>query len=527
MVCTLLCVLAASAALHVVLASAGAKNWLLLASRMWLQGARLDVDFVEINPPLIIWLYALPVRASLALPALADYAALGLMGLVCAALTVGLSTALLRFHPQCAEPRMCVLFALALACIFVFLTSPAVFFDRDHILLMLTFPYMLRFMPSLARQSLPWTLRLATGALAALGFCIKPHGALIFAVLQLLYLLRERKAAILWSIENIIIFCAATVYLFCVWHFVPEYVHAIFPMALKTYSAYSREGSALLYLPLAFFSAGLTFAEFRLRHATPYRRDILYFTGIAAAFLIYALISNGWEYTYHPLFSLLQFLSVLVFVEYRWLQASHEAQGLPSKSFFFGARGCVMSLGVQALYMAAGLVGAFFAAIYVQNNCKGYMECRESQPYVQYVEEHKAKSFGTMTLDFPKWTSLARMTNAHWETRFNHLWMLPGLVQEGAPKKAKYPWILDYVANAYAQDLDSRRPDIVFVDAGYQYYVPSGELDLPGYFAQVPAFALSWSHYRREATLDECTPSPAPYARSACRYDVYRRTDSP
>src|ERR1700739_4588515 len=36
--------------------------WLLYVARRWLAGRELYVDVVEVNPPLIIWLSAIPVR---------------------------------------------------------------------------------------------------------------------------------------------------------------------------------------------------------------------------------------------------------------------------------------------------------------------------------------------------------------------------------------------------------------------------------------------------------------------------------
>ncbi|MGH7526003.1 MAG: hypothetical protein ACREMX_04805, partial [Gemmatimonadales bacterium] len=41
--------------------------WLLYAAERWLDGARLYVDLVEVNPPLIIWLNAIPVLVARAL----------------------------------------------------------------------------------------------------------------------------------------------------------------------------------------------------------------------------------------------------------------------------------------------------------------------------------------------------------------------------------------------------------------------------------------------------------------------------
>src|SRR5690242_6732129 len=36
--------------------------WLLYVARRWLAGRELYVDVVEVNPPLIVWISAIPIR---------------------------------------------------------------------------------------------------------------------------------------------------------------------------------------------------------------------------------------------------------------------------------------------------------------------------------------------------------------------------------------------------------------------------------------------------------------------------------
>jgi hypothetical protein len=38
--------------------------WLLYVARRWLAGRELYVDVVEVNPPLIIWISAIPIRVA-------------------------------------------------------------------------------------------------------------------------------------------------------------------------------------------------------------------------------------------------------------------------------------------------------------------------------------------------------------------------------------------------------------------------------------------------------------------------------
>ncbi len=511
----------AACCMHIMVAYVGDKTWLLLAAEMLFQGYRLDVDVIEVNPPLIIWLYAVAVWISLHLSFLRDYNVMGLMGLAGAALSVWLSMGLIRLHPAFSgDRRKQNVFALLLASLFIFFTSATYFFDREHILLVFAFPYMLRFMPSLAQQALPLRTRIVIGLCAAFGFCIKPYTVIVFAGLQLLVCLRERRLAILWSVENGIIYLMGTVYLFCVWHFTPDYIRFIFPMALETYSAFSRRDIGIFYCILAFITAGLAFADFRPRHATPYRKDILYFIGVSLVFFVYALANNGWGYTYHPLLCMLLFLNTWVLWEHIWLKHTHAQRGLPVRQFVFGARACAINLLANAVYIVFCL-GSFF----MTPTCEWLSECRKNQPYVQYLAEHHIRSFGALTEDFHKWSSLARLSGASLDTRYNALWMVPGLVMKGKQFVADHHWIVEYAGLGLADDLNRRRPEIVFVDDSKRFFGSSLDVSLPGFFLQVPQFGEAWSHYRYTATIDRCVPAtPKEQAVTVgCKYDIYSR----
>ncbi len=520
---TNLFLLTLSAVMQVCKGADGDKGWLLLAAKTWIGGKRLYVDIFEVNPPLILWLYAIPAWISLHVRWLANYAALGMMGLAFSALSVGLCLKLIRRHPAYAgNARRQTEAVIFLAALFIFLTPQSAFFDREHILLVFTFPYVLRFMPSLAGKPLPLRLRVAIGVFSAPGFCIKPHALILLAAVQLLYILREKSWAILWSVENGIIYVAIIFYLWCVMTFAPEYVHVVLPMALETYSSYGVTGSSLLYLPSILLCACLTFSEFRLRYTSPWRRDIYYFIGICLVFLVHSMISNGWDYTYYPLMSMLLFLSGVVLSEFAWLKREHEAQGLPAKPFLFGMRGCSLSLGTQGVYMA--LITFFsMSALAINTRCERNPECLEKNPYVERLHQYNAHSFGTISLNYAQWVDLVRLTGARWDTRFNHLWMLPKVAEKGEKSVAEHQWIFNYMADAYAQDLGRGRTELMFVARGHQFFAEGNPIDLTQFLSGNAAFRTAWSKYRYDSTIDACNKNGATII-TECRYDVYVRT---
>jgi hypothetical protein len=292
-------------------------------------------------------------------------------------------------------------------------------------------------------------------------------------------------------------------------------------MALETYASFGRSGSPLLCLPPALLSAGLIFADFRLRVTSPYRRDIYYYIGIATAFLLHAFTSNGWDYTYHPLMYTLTLLAGMVLYEYQWLKEQGASHDLHTQRFLFGIRGCAICLATQGIYMGL-LTFASAGAVLIQEKCHRNLKCILQDPYVRYVHDRDIRSFGTITQDFPKWVQLVQLTGARWETRFNHLWMLPKLLKEGGTPVSSHAWIVSYVAEALADDLNHRKPQIVFVDTGRQFSIYPGHIDLLEYLSGVPEFKAAWSGYHYTVTVDECEKQ-ASYFKNACRYDIYSR----
>jgi len=341
-----------SAWLQVMLPDESDKGWLLHAARMNLEGRKLYVDIIEVNPPLVVWLYQIPEWISMHVAGLADYEALGGIGLFLTALVLCVCARLIRYHPAfAADDKRRSQFTVLLALIFIFYSSQQYFFDRDHIFLVLTFPYLLRFMPSLGTRKISLPLRCMIGCLAAVGFCIKPHTVVVFAALQLLFIFRQRSLSVLWSLENCIIAGGFLLYLLSIAYFSPDYFRVIVPMAFATYSEFGNKGSGWFYLPPIVISIGLIFADFRAWYVTPYHRDIYYLMWLCLAFFLYALANNGWGYTYNPLYCIVLLTTGWMLWEYTWLTREQVRRGESERKFSLGIRSCYVSFALPGIYM--------------------------------------------------------------------------------------------------------------------------------------------------------------------------------
>src|SRR5690242_16611495 len=160
--------------------------WLLYVARRWLAGRELYVDVVEVNPPLIVWISAIPIQLASALGIDAQYTAIPLfiaIVLGCAWWTAGL----LQGAGRLFADRVPVFAAIGT----VLLVVPAGDLgQREHLLAAAILPYLALFARALDGDRPALRDSLIAGVLAGLGCALKPRYAGVFIVLEGLALLR-------------------------------------------------------------------------------------------------------------------------------------------------------------------------------------------------------------------------------------------------------------------------------------------------------------------------------------------------
>ncbi len=484
----------------------------LVSARMLFMGKQLYRDVFTVQQPLIIWIYMLPVGLA-RLVHLPDKVLVVLIGLSVVASSVYTCNRVLAAHPCFADDdRNRSRHVLLLLSVFITAANPTVFFDREHIFLLLILPYLLRLMPSLANAKINIKLRIVIGCMAGVGFCMKPHCAIVFVAIQLLCWMRTRRLSTFWTIENQFIYLTAMLYAASIFLLTPDYIYTVLPMTLETYSAASMRINGLFYIAIALVLLGIAFADFRWRAASPYRRDIYYLLALCPAFLLYALTNNGWGYTYNPLISFILILTGWVGLEYIWLKRDAEEKGMSGRPFLLGARACALSL---AAVMGFSSISGFYG---VATACTEHLKCsRVGRELIAAVGD--APSFGVISGDFDIWARLSDATQAHWDTRFNHLWMMPKFFISGPDFTQRHRWVLEYVENALAVDMNIRKPEVIFVDNADIFYLTPVHVDLIAYFSAFPAFKEAWGHYRHVQSISTCSQPQKVH----CNFEVYRR----
>jgi hypothetical protein len=449
--------------------------WLFYVARRWMSGRELYVDVIEVNPPLIVWLSAIPLWLAGWLDIGPKFTALPGV----AALVLGCAwwcASLLRPCGGIFANRMPVV--AVLGCVLLIVPGSDLG-QREHLLLAAFLPYLIVFARTLEGNPPSVLVSLAAGVVAGLGCALKPQYGLAFAALEGMALCYRVRP---WRVAPVAAGATLAAYMAMVAFACPAYLRSAVPMALALYGATDVSFLNLLekIAPLLGAEGLALFLLWRRGGILPARTTML--TG-----MVFALTStvicfiDGKDWFYHRLPATAVTLLVLI----SWLAATflhREAGRTPWRS-----------LTVAGIAVAVFCVGA------VQRIDPGMRQAVEpKRTTVARLEELIRENHARSYIAFSEWLALGfpvvNNTGVSWASRFDSMWALKGEVwRAGFDKQASAEWP---VARWVAHDFIAGCPDIAVVDVrmklNYINVVRAAE----------PAFARAWSHYHPIARFD-------------------------
>lgn len=490
---------------------AGDKIIWIVNAHMLLHGRTLYHDISSVSPPLIYYLYLPPVYLSERIGFISTGQMVSLAGLALTLWSASACSRLLTVHPEFTTAAMRRRHYLLLLTVFLLCSGVYYVFDRDHIFLILTFPYLMRFMPTLRAKRYPIGMRIAIGLAAGVGFCIKPHCFVMPVTVALLQIAQRQLSSMLLSVETITVAIFTALYIAITITWFPEYFHVILPMTLAAYDAASNQRSHLFYSVYSALVFLIVFGALKPRAVSPYREDIVYLAGLCGGFLVYGWLSNGWGYSYNP-------LGCCMLVAAGWLTWENRYFWGNQRSAESATRASVLRVSASILVVAGTALtvtlGTFFLT---RGACTTHLlQCLPVGRQVSDAMKNH-QSFGTISTEFDIWAFLVDDNGASWDTRFTSLWMLPKFQDAPQGFAQRYQWIPAYVANSLADDLSHRRPEVVFVDVPHPFYSMSVKTDLLPMLMRYSEFREAWKHYRFDH--DICRPPSA--ENTGCAFSVY------
>jgi hypothetical protein len=456
--------------------------WNLWVAQRMLEGARLNVDIVELNPPLVLYI-AVAVHAMGETLGVWDLTMYRILGLLLAALAVVLVTRIgpraLRDWPAHARHVLLLLW------IFLILAAPGTLFaQREHLMMILIAPHVLAAIALMRGDDVGTSIAVAAGVMAGLGFALKPHYLPVWLALEL-FVVRARGLRSVVRPGHVALLCVFAGYGVTVLLAGRDYLD-IARRTAQVYGAYFPSTPLqILGSPGAILSAAALLAAL-LVPATDATRALRRFLIVAIPLLVVAVFvqNKNWSYHWYPAW--LCAVVLLAIVVFDGL-ARFRSAAAPRHLVAFTA---VLLLGATAVSGAQSRSDwAFMAG-----------EQYRLPEMIQLVEQRGGEgpivAFSTgMQVAFP----LVNYTGIGWGLRFPTLWMIPGFYANGrgmlsyhapAEMSDNERWFF----HAVVEDFVRSRPTLLFVDTR-----PAGNLlhgfDYLVYFSQDSRFVQAMRDY--------------------------------
>jgi hypothetical protein len=472
--------------------------WLLYVARRWMAGRELYVDVVEVNPPLIVWISAIPLEIGRWFGVDAQLVAMPVFVAVvlgCAWWTAGL----LRARGGLFAERLPVFTAIGSA---LLILPAADLGQREHLLVAAFLPYLVLFSQSLDRAALDRAAldrgaggrrldhgratcgrrrliaaHLVAGALAGLGCALKPRYGAVFAALECLALMQGLRP---WRIMPIAAAIALAAYAGLVAMLCPAYLGRAVPMALALYGA-----TDVPFLTLLADSASLLCGQAVAAGLLWLRRRNLPDYNLMLTLVVFAATStivcfvDGKDWYYHRLpATVATVLALLLWTASELVQSR------------WRIRWPLVVAGLSiAVFCAASIRRLEPEALDAVDPGRTAMDRLE-----QIIRSEHARTY----IAFSEWIGLGfpvvNQTGVTWASRFDSMWALKGEVWRARfdPAAAK-EWP---IARWVAHDFIAGCPDLAVVDTREttDYIAVLSAAD--------PAFARAWSRYRPITSFD-------------------------
>src|SRR5665213_3412808 len=439
----LLLVVALALLLRTVIGTNTDVSWGLTMAEKWLDGQRLYVDVIEVNPPATVFLYVLPVVIERAIGLRAETAVDALVFLA-AALSLTVSVAILRQSAALKTGDGWPLLTVTAAAI---LLLPArTFGEREHIVLIAFLP-LLAVAAMRAKGERPgWKAVAAASVSAAI---VKPHFAIAIVCVSAAAALGARSWRVLFALENWLAAAALAAYGLFVMLAFPQFIHDVLPLLMLAYVPVKEDFiSFILHVATPVWIVMLVLT-WRLKRRSivqaPFSLLLAASIGFSVAFFVQ---QKGWPYQSYPMLALAMVALTMAVID-RWRNESGHVA--PNRSE----------------WLAGALVTACIAAVTFHS-----LDVAKQRPAltaaVRSIMPHP--KILVMSADLSIGHPLTRDVGGTWVSRVSAQWLTFGAevrLDRGHLDAATEAALKDCIAldkKFLAEDIASRHPDLILVE---------------------------------------------------------------
>lgn len=272
--------------------------WLTYVIENMFHGKIIYRDLIETNPPLIVMLYSplVWVAERLKVP---DFQVIKAATIILCSASAYVS-ALIVSKSDNYRNKTSLLFILFLAAL---LLAPHPFTDfsqREHLLAAFILPYISMLMPSVPNV---FTKRqkIAAGAFASIGFCLKPNFLLIYLTAIITRNKLRGKNLLHLEVQDFFVVIGGAVYLTCIIIFYPEFFVAFKLIAQTYFSYYAAPAYFFLRFRLPVYAFIIIIWISNPLKSRTEKADLCFYTAILSAAIIQMLIQfKPWSYLTTP-----------------------------------------------------------------------------------------------------------------------------------------------------------------------------------------------------------------------------------
>lgn len=472
-------------------------GYLMHATQQVLAGEKYGPDIFEPNPPMILYLYV-PVCLFAKWTTLSLMTTMRLYIILLA--IVSLSLCFFFLKKLIRQQDKVLLYFLFYTLAFGMLFLPYVAFaQREHILIILMLPYLLSAVLALENKSIHPGIATLIGVMAGLGFTLKPFFLVTPCLVELYFIIKQRRLFAWVRIESLVIIGVLISYLVSIFLWQPDYIKVVLPFVFHYYyPAAAAPWSQIIQFPVLLFCIAVMLS-YLIYYKQDYYRTVsliieLALIGMIVAFLI---ARAPWYYHIMPAF-VLALLLVAYFLGQTvsaMLQKSSQLHLLTNDSI--------------ALIIGIGIV-LTLPASYCYTVIKFIHQVEREEP-TQYVADyinkhpgpHTIACFGLATADcFP----LVYKAHGQYAERFPALWwyLWTRKLEKDSPNPASLTQVIkdkDFFMARFADDLNRYKAHWAVIDLQRFQQVETPQFDVIGYFLENKKFQATWQHYRYVTTI--------------------------
>ncbi|WP_181703266.1 hypothetical protein [Chthonobacter albigriseus] len=416
--------------------------WLLTVAERFLDGARLAVDIVEVNPPMSVYL-SVPVVALARLLGMAPdtllpfYTGLAILSGIVAAGRI-LHRAGLVDTPSAWNAMAFAAIALAP----IGLTA-----EREQFAVALMLPGLALLMAGMAGSPLIAGRRFAIGIATGLGACIKPHFALAVLLAALASAVRTRDVRPLFALEHWTAAAVLALYAGVVMVFHPAYLDDLLPVLAEVYLPLGAGPLRVLAT-----EAGVATVLIAVGSVMAWRRRIgepmplVLHAAALGFFTAFLLQGKGWAYQAIPAVALL-------LIALAWGLRTRAADAIASP-----------------LLPAAGVIAAATGFAPAADDFLARFDAAER--YGTVIWQLRGASVATISGDIALGHPVVRLIDGRWVQRAAYRFIALGarheLMETPPPDRAaRLEALIDADRADLRTELAAERPDVILAHRAY------------------------------------------------------------